>query len=203
MLEQLHLKSKAVGLTINPNKTKLMTISVEAQVQTNGVSIQYCSEYTYLRQCISMSDRGDREIRKRTGLAWGKFWSLKFILMAKAISPKLRFKILQMCVIPTLLYECQTWSLMRGQDKMIQIFQRKMERKLLEIKMKDRIQNTELRRSGMEDADSRAHLTKWCWGGHVTRMDQERWTYAATVWDLRFGGRSRGRPRFRWERIGL
>jgi hypothetical protein len=64
--------------------------------------------------------------------------------------------------------------------------------------MKDRIQNTELRRSGMEDADSRAHLTKWRWAGHIARMDQERWTYAATVWDARFGGRSRGQPRPRW-----
>jgi hypothetical protein len=42
-----------------------------------------------------------------------------------------------------------------------------MERKILEIKMKDRIQNTGLRRSGMEDAGSRAHLTKWRWGGHI------------------------------------
>jgi hypothetical protein len=98
-----------------------------------------------------MSGRGDREVRKRVGLTWGKFWSLKFIIMAKAISPKLRFEILQMCVIPTVLYGCQTWSLTRVQDKMIQICQRKMERKILEITMKDRIQNTELRRSGMED----------------------------------------------------
>jgi hypothetical protein len=77
---------------------------------------------------------------------------------------------------------------------MIQICQRKMGRKILEIKMKDRIQNTELRRSGIEDVDSRAYLTKWLWGGHVGRMDQERWT----VWDPRFVGRSRGRPRLRW-----
>jgi hypothetical protein len=57
---------------------------------------------------------------------------------------------------------------------MIQICQRKIERNILEIKMKDRIQNKELRRrSGMEDADSRAHCTKWRWGGHVARMDQE------------------------------
>jgi hypothetical protein len=50
----------------------------------------------------------------------------------------------------------------------------------------------------MEDADSRAHLTKWRWGGHVARLDQERWTHAATVWDPRPGGRSRGQPRLRW-----
>jgi hypothetical protein len=67
--------------------------------------------------------------------------------------------------------------------------------------MKDRIQNTELRRSGMEDADSRAHLAKWRWGGHVARMDQQRWTYAARVWDPRFGERSRGRLRLRWEQV--
>jgi hypothetical protein len=171
-----------------PDETKLVTNSMESQVRTNGVSVQYCSEYTYLGQCISMSGRGDREIRKRIGLAWGKF-----ILMAKAIIPKLQFEILQMCVIPALLYECHTWSLTRGQDKMIQICQRKMERKILEIKMKDRTQNTELRRkSGMEDADSRAHLNKWRWVGHVASMDLGRWTYAAAVWGPRFGGRSRG-----------
>jgi hypothetical protein len=92
-----------------------------------------------------------------------------------------------------------TWSLTRRQNKMIQICQQKMERKILEIKTKDKIQNTELRRrSGMEDADSRAHLTKWRWGGHVARLDQERWTHAVRVWDPRPGGRSRGRPRLRW-----
>jgi hypothetical protein len=114
---------------MKPDKTKLMINSVEAQGRINGVSVQYCSEYTYLGQCVSMSGRRDGEIRKRIGLAWGKFWSLKFILMAKCISPKLRFEILQMYVIPTLLYGCQTWSLTRGQDKMIQICQRKMERR--------------------------------------------------------------------------
>jgi hypothetical protein len=199
MLEELHERSEAVGLTMNPEKTKYMTNSEMAQVRSNGVSIQYCSEYTYLGQCVSMEGRGDREVKRRIVLAQGKFWSLKFILTDKAISPKLQLEVLQTCVIPTLLYGCQTWSLTRRQDKMIQICQRKMERKVLEIKMKDKIQNTELRRrSGMEDANSRAYLTKWHWGGHVARLDQERWTYATTVWDTRTGGRSIGRPRLRW-----
>jgi hypothetical protein len=182
MLEELHERSKAVGLKMNPEKTKYMTKSEKAQVRTNGVSIQYCSEYTCLGQCVSMAGSGAREVRRRIGLAWGKFWSLKFILTDKAISPKLRYEVLQTCVIPTLLYGCQTWSLTRRQDKMIQICQWKMERKILEIKIKDKIQNTELRRrSGMEDADSTAHLTKWRWGRLEARMDQERWTHATTL----------------------
>jgi hypothetical protein len=38
---------------------------------------------------------------------------------------------------------------------------------------------------------------KWRRGGHVARMNQERWAYATTVWDSRIGRRNRGRPRRR------
>jgi hypothetical protein len=46
------------------------------------------------------------------------------------------------------------------------------------------MRNEELRRrSGIEDAAKAARRQKWRWGGHVARMDQERWTYTTTVWD--------------------
>jgi hypothetical protein len=51
-----------------------------------------------------------------------------------------------------------------------------MERKVLGISLKDRIRNEELRRrSGIENAAKAARRLKWRWGGHVARMDQERW----------------------------
>jgi hypothetical protein len=55
------------------------------------------------------------------------------------------------------------------------------------------------RRSGIEDAAKAARRLKWRWGGHVVKMDQERWEYATTVWDPRIGRRNRGRPRRRWD----
>jgi hypothetical protein len=61
------------------------------------------------------------------------------------------------------------------QTQAIQICQRKLERKVLGINLKDRMWNEELRRrSGMEDAAKAARRLKWRWGGHVARMDQER-----------------------------
>jgi hypothetical protein len=75
-----------------------------------------------------------------------------------------------------------------------------MERKVLEINLKDRMRNEELRRrSGIEDAAKAARRLKWRWGGHVVRMDQERWAYATTVWDPGTVRRHRGRPRRRWD----
>jgi hypothetical protein len=75
-----------------------------------------------------------------------------------------------------------------------------MERKVLGINLKDRMRNEELRRrSGIEDAAKAARRQKWRWGGHVARMDQERWAHATTVWDPRTGRRNRGRPRRRWD----
>jgi hypothetical protein len=73
-----------------------------------------------------------------------------------------------------------------------------MEIKLLGVNLKDRMWNKELRRrNGIEDAAKAARRLKWRWGGHVTRMDQERWAYAMTVWDPRIGRRNRGSPRRR------
>ncbi|PSN57651.1 hypothetical protein C0J52_05422, partial [Blattella germanica] len=39
---------------------------------------------------------------------------------------------------------------------------------------------------------------KWKWGSHVTRLQDNRWTYKTTVWDPRIGKRTQGRPRCRW-----
>jgi hypothetical protein len=74
-----------------------------------------------------------------------------------------------------------------------------MERKVLDIKLRDKARNEDLRReSGMEDAASKARTLKWSWGGHVARMTQERWAHAITIWDPRQGKRKRGCPRHRW-----
>ena len=199
MLNELNEKSKEVGLQMNPTKTKLMTNSMETQIKVDNTIIEYCNDYIYLGQTVSFTENNNKEIQRRIRLAWGKFWSIKFILMDKYINTKTRFEILQSCVIPVLLYGSQTWTFTKTQIQTIQVCQRRMERKLLGITLKDKMRNEELRRrSGMEDAATNARILKWRWGGHVARLHQDRWAYATTMWDPRRGKRSRGRPRQRW-----
>jgi hypothetical protein len=87
----------------------------------------------------------------------------------------------------------------RGPNKKkIQVCQCKMERKVLDIKLWDKVRNEDLRReSGMEDAASKARTLKWCWEGYVARMTQVRWARATTIWDPK-QGKWRGHPRHRW-----
>ncbi|PSN54709.1 hypothetical protein C0J52_04855 [Blattella germanica] len=56
-------------------------------------------------------------------------------------------------------------------------FDIKQERKLLGVPLRDPIRNEELKnRSGLVIAATETRRTKWRWGGHIMRMNQERWT---------------------------
>ncbi|PSN37169.1 hypothetical protein C0J52_20657 [Blattella germanica] len=67
------------------------------------------------------------------------------------------------------------------------------------ISIRDRIKNTEVRRrTQVKDVATASQVTKWRWAGHVVRLNTNRWTKIATVWDPREGERGPGRPRMRW-----
>ena len=57
----------------------------------------------------------------------------------------MRFEILQTCVIPVLCGR-QTWTFTKGQIQAIQVSERKIERRILGISVKDKMKNEELRK---------------------------------------------------------
>ena len=199
MMQELIKVCQEAGLTINVSKTKVMTNYQELPILVNGKQVNYVHEYLYLGQLVTFTRRGDKEINRRISLAWNKFWSLSFIFQDKKLKLRTKRDVMDTCVLPVLLYGAQTWSLTEKQKNMLRICQRKMERKILHISLKDRIRNSEIRqRTGILDAVSRATDIKWKWGGHLMRMEQQRWAQAATVWDPRGGWRRRGRQETRW-----
>ncbi|KAJ4443607.1 hypothetical protein ANN_05281 [Periplaneta americana] len=114
---------------------------------------------------------------------------------------KLKFEVLKTCVIPVKLYGCQVWSLTEQQKNLLRVCQRKMERKVLQLRLQDRIRNTDIRRRiGMQDAILLAQRLKWKWGRHVSRMDCSRGTYALTIWNPHIAKSeiAERRPRRRW-----
>ena len=199
MMNDIDTVSREAGLTLNTTKTKVMTNTIEDPIQLNQVPLEYVQQYIYLGQNISPNSNTEKEISRRIGLAWRKFWSLKFILMDKKQKTSIKAETLEKCVIPTLLYGCQTWSLTEKQKRTLQICQRRMERKILHITYRDRIRNDIIRsRTRMTDVATAAASRKWKWGGHVARMDHQRWTHKVTMWDPRIGWRNVGRQKTRW-----
>ena len=111
----------------------------------------------------------------------------------------LKRKAFNQCIIPTLTYGCQTWTLTKELTQKMEICQRKMERKMLGIKLIEKTPNTEIReKTGVYDVLGVITKTRWKWAGHVARIKDNRWTVRCTEWQVRNGKRSRGRPRRRW-----
>lgn len=199
MLQDIDTVSRAAGLTMNASKTKIMTNDEEVQIQLGQVNIEYVQQYTYLGQTISPHSNTEAEIKRRIGLAWRKFWSLKFILLDKRQKTSIKVEILEKCIFPALLYGCQTWSMTERQKLALRVCQRRMERKILHISLRERIRNDDLRRrTGMTDVVEIATNQKWRWGGHVARMNHQRWAHRVTMWDPRTGWRNVGRQKTRW-----
>ena len=78
--------------------------------------------------------------------------------------------------------------------------QRAMERKMLDLKLKDKIPCAEIRkRTKIIDIIEYTLKQKWKWAGHIARLKDNRWTRRCTEWQPRRGKRSRGRPSRRWQ----
>lgn len=174
-----------------------MTNGTQDPIQIQQSPLEYVQQYVYLGQSISLNKNTENETKRRIGLAWNKFWLLKFLLMDKRQNASTKAEILDKCVMPTLLYGCQTWSLTEKQKKQLQVCQRRMERKILNVSLRDRLRNEEIR-TKMRDVVERAENLKWKWGGHVARMDHQKWTNRITMWDPREGRRHVGRQKTRW-----
>jgi len=112
-----------------------------------------------------------------------------------------KIKILDKCVFPVLSYGCQTWIYTKEVCNFIEIQQRKFLRSILKIKRNDRMSNRLL----LEKTKSKSWLQKmkilkWNWGGHLTRLPEERWTNRLMDWYPRNGKRKKGRPSQKWEK---
>ena len=80
------------------------------------------------------------------------------------------------------------------------VAQRAMERKMLDLKLEDKIPCSEIRkRTKIIDIIEYTLKQKWKWAGHIARLKDNRWTKRCTEWQPRRGKRSRGRPSRRWQ----
>ncbi|GFO40356.1 endonuclease-reverse transcriptase [Plakobranchus ocellatus] len=111
----------------------------------------------------------------------------------------LKRQVYDQCVLPTMTYGCQTWSLTKATTQKLRVAQRAMERKIQGIKLTDRVKCSEIRkRTQIQDIVDFVAKQKWRWAGHVARLKDNRWTLRVTEWQPRNDKRSRGRQARRW-----
>ncbi|KAG7307782.1 hypothetical protein JYU34_006375 [Plutella xylostella] len=201
MLEELHVASLRVGLKMNMSKTKIMTSCPTAvpNITVGNSSVEVVDKYVYLGQCLSFDkDSQTKEIARRIQLGWAAFGNLADVFKS-SLPQCLKTKVFNQCVLPTLTYGAETWTLTKTGMHKIKVAQRAMERTMLGISLVDRIPNVEIRRrTKVEDVGRRITKLKWRWAGHLARREDGRWTKAVSEWWPREGRRPVGRPPTRW-----
>ena len=86
------------------------------------------------------------------------------------------------CVLPTMTYGCQTWSLDKQLTNKLRTAQRAMEREMLGLKLQDKIPCSEIRkRTKIIDIIEYTMKQKWRWAGHRARIKDNGWTKRCRV----------------------
>ena len=108
-------------------------------------------------------------------------------------------------ILPAMTHRSETWTMTKVQENKLRTTQRKMERIMLGVTLKDKIRNEEIRmRTGIKDIIQEGNWRrkipegKHRWAGHIGRMKDNRWTRRITEWTPRNGSRAPGRPKTRW-----
>ena len=199
-LNDLYNASKEVGLKMHKGKTKYMTnFDSNREIHIESERIEKVDSYKYLGQTTWLQDTTKEEVTCRIRAGWSCFGRNREIFLDEKLPMSLKRQVFDQCILPTMTYGCQAWSLTKGLAQKLRTAQRAMERKMLKIKIKDRITCASIRqKTNLKDVVEFAAKQKWKWAGHVARMTDNRWTQRVTDWRPRIGKRSRGRQTRRW-----
>ena len=82
----------------------------------------------------------------------GCFWKVQKVFPDRHLPMSLKRMVFKQCILPAMTRECQTWSLTKALEKKttttnkLETSQRAMERRMLNVKPKDRIRNTTIKK---------------------------------------------------------
>jgi len=78
-------------------------------------------------------------------------------------------------------YGCEKWALNNAMMEKLAVTQRKTERIMLGITLRDRKRNTWIRaETGVSDITNTIKKAKHRWAGRIARLSDNRWTIRAT-----------------------
>ncbi|CAH2228654.1 jg23650 [Pararge aegeria aegeria] len=119
----------------------------------------------------------DKELQRQVNNSWACYWSLKQIVKSKDIPMLTKSKVYNMCILPILTYRCQTWGLTKAHQQKLKICQHRMERSMLNIKLKDKWSLRKIKKAtGVMHVTRKIQRLKERWNGHVVSSLKEKWT---------------------------
>ena len=122
VIQDLNTASIKSGLKMNMKKTKMMAgpTTPTHTVTVNNITLEQVDECIYLGQRVSLVDRNlDNEIRRRIKAGWQAFGRHSTIMKGN-LPICLKKKIFDQCILPTMTYAAETWTLSSNMEKNLQ-----------------------------------------------------------------------------------
>ena len=146
MLQELSDESRRMGLKMNIAKTKVMVVD-NTTINVNNVLIENVPGYVYLGQHYSLKEKNqDKEIQRRIMAGWAAYAKHRDIFKSN-LAICLKRQVYNSCVLPSMTYGAETWTLTKLAQNKLAAAQTKMERSMLNITYKDRRTNIWVRES--------------------------------------------------------
>jgi len=133
-MEELHsltrkvqVASEAAGLFLNVDKTKVMKIKGNDNLDQSDVvlgndNVETVSEFCYLGASFTSNNNDSKEIRKRITIAKQATVSLTTIWKDKCITLSTKLKILHCLILPISTYGAECWAIKKVDRKRLQSF---------------------------------------------------------------------------------
>ena len=119
----------------------------------------------YLGETVTQAGDLLPEIKRRIALGWAAFTKVANIMKGRKASMKIKRKIHNEYVLPVMLYGSETWALKKAHMELLSVAQRKMERIMLGITLRDHKRNTWIRhQTGVNDIIDVITKGKHGWG---------------------------------------
>ena len=206
---EMQTAGKEIGLVVNEDKTKYLTLDrqqgsrIGQNITMNEFNFEVVQSFKYLGSIINVSNDIEEEIQIRTSQGNKCFYALRHLFKSSLLSRSTKFRLYRTMVRPIVMYGCETWTLTNRLENTLNVFERKMLRKICGPIQENNVwrarNNRELSELfGCETIVSAVKSSRLRWAGHVMRMDNDRAVKKTLNTNCNMiGNRTRGRPRKR------
>ena len=175
-------------------------VDTPPNISIAGEQLDTVNAFTYLRSVISDTLSLETELNQRIGKASSTLSRLtKRVWDNKKLTEHTKTQVYKACVLSTLLYGSEAWTLMAHQENRLHVFHMRCLRKILGLTWEDKVTNEEvLTRAGITSMATIVKQKRLRWLGHVHRMEDTRIPKRLMYGELATGARPQGRPFLRF-----
>lgn len=130
---ELKLHAKNIGLEINSTKTKTLIQKRDNRAARMVVedNIESVDQFVYLGVELNSAGTEDGEIRRRITIANKAYFAMSHVLKSKNVHRNNKLRVYKTIIRPIASYGSEAWTMTERTKNMLNIFERKVLRKIL------------------------------------------------------------------------